>query len=709
MLAEVAAGQALVAELLDQQPQVAAHRPRRRRPRLAGPCSGRPAKASARSRNSHGLPRQPRPTTTPSHPVSASIRRASSAHHTSPLPSTGTLVTCGLELGDPAPVGGAGVELLGRPGVQRDGGRPAVDGRGGGVEERLVLRADADPHLHGDRDGAGAAGRGLDDPPDQPGPHGQGSTPAVPGHLGRRAAHVEVDVVHAELVDDLAHGLADEHRVDAVQLDAPDVLVRAEPGLLERVGVVLDQRARADHLADVEPRAVAAAQRAEGDVGDAGHRREHHGRVDLDRADAPGGCGAQDARRHRDVTSTSRSASRRRSRGSDSPTTLPWSPSIPSTNGPAVAVEGEGAGDGERLAGGDVGLDLGVGRRAEADQRGRDGADRAPGGGVDDAVPGGQRAGAAAHRVPAAGRLLGGVRLAERLPVEHEHRVAADDERALGSARRDGARLLDRQRLDQRERVVAPHRVLVEPADDDDGVEAGGAQQPEAGGRGGGQHQGTGHGRPVCRTRRPAAPGEHPLTAARRSRRRRRAGGRRCRPRPAGPCAAAPRPGSGPERHATTRRAGASAPRSTRARRTPSSSTSTWPSCGPRSATSASSPASTGRTRLLPARAGRVQGPEPPVAQPGRRRPAGRPARVRVGVVDGQHDGHARRGLPDAPGGVVRDDPQVVGLARHGRHRPLRPAEHGRRRRVVPRSQVRHAAGPPVPDAVRPRVVHWTS
>ena len=48
-----------------------------------------PANAAARSPNSHGRPRQPRPMTTPAAPVSAIMRSASSASQMSPLPSTG--------------------------------------------------------------------------------------------------------------------------------------------------------------------------------------------------------------------------------------------------------------------------------------------------------------------------------------------------------------------------------------------------------------------------------------------------------------------------------------------------------------------------------------------------------------------------------------------------------------------------------------------
>ena len=58
--------------------------------------AGAPANAAARSANSHGRPRQPRPTTTPSQPVSSTMRRASSADQMSPLPRTGSSVTVSL-------------------------------------------------------------------------------------------------------------------------------------------------------------------------------------------------------------------------------------------------------------------------------------------------------------------------------------------------------------------------------------------------------------------------------------------------------------------------------------------------------------------------------------------------------------------------------------------------------------------------------------
>ena len=95
VLADVAAALDLVLVEVDKvcrmPPQRVRHRPQVGRTRTSDP-----AKAAARSVNSHGRPRQPRPTTTPSHPVSATIRSASSADQMSPLPSTGTDVTASL-------------------------------------------------------------------------------------------------------------------------------------------------------------------------------------------------------------------------------------------------------------------------------------------------------------------------------------------------------------------------------------------------------------------------------------------------------------------------------------------------------------------------------------------------------------------------------------------------------------------------------------
>ena len=106
-----------LAEGLDQQRGVAAqHRARPRAGRAARAAGGRRS-AAASSANSHGRPRQPRPTTTPSQPVSAIIRTASCACQMSPLPSTG-IVQGVLEPADRRPVRRAAVELRRRAPVQ---------------------------------------------------------------------------------------------------------------------------------------------------------------------------------------------------------------------------------------------------------------------------------------------------------------------------------------------------------------------------------------------------------------------------------------------------------------------------------------------------------------------------------------------------------------------------------------------------------------
>ena len=63
-----------------------------------------PLNAATKSPNNQGRPRQPRPTTTPAHPVSFIIRTPSAPDQISPLPNTGTPVgarcSTSLEIAD---------------------------------------------------------------------------------------------------------------------------------------------------------------------------------------------------------------------------------------------------------------------------------------------------------------------------------------------------------------------------------------------------------------------------------------------------------------------------------------------------------------------------------------------------------------------------------------------------------------------------------
>jgi hypothetical protein len=117
----------------------------------------------------------------------------------------------------------------------------------------------------------------------------QGAAAALAGHLGDRAAEVEVDVPHAVLgAEDLCR-LADVDRVRAVELHRAHRLELVEDQHPERDRVPLDDAAAGDHLADVEPGTLLGAQPAVRRVGDARHRREHHRGGDMQRPQVEAG------------------------------------------------------------------------------------------------------------------------------------------------------------------------------------------------------------------------------------------------------------------------------------------------------------------------------------------------------------------------------------------------------------------------------------
>ena len=119
--------------------------------------------------------------------------------------------------------------------------------------------------------------------------HGSAPPAALAGHLGHRAAEVEVDVRDAVLRAQDLGGLADVDRVGAVELHRAHGLELVEDEHVEGVLVPLDHAAAGDHLADVEAGALLGAQPAVRRVGDPRHRREHHGRRHLQRAEGETG------------------------------------------------------------------------------------------------------------------------------------------------------------------------------------------------------------------------------------------------------------------------------------------------------------------------------------------------------------------------------------------------------------------------------------
>ena len=182
------------------------------------------------------------------------------------------------EVADGLPVGVPGIGLGDGASVQAHRSRPGVDGDAGGVEVGDVVGVDADTGLDGDGDAVGVAG--LDGSGDDRGEPvelpGQDSPAALASDLRYRAAEVEIDMVDPVLLTQDRRGLTDHSRVDPVELHGTDVLTVSEGEHVVGLVVTMDQAARSDHLADVEPCSLLGTQLTESGIGDTGHRRQHH-------------------------------------------------------------------------------------------------------------------------------------------------------------------------------------------------------------------------------------------------------------------------------------------------------------------------------------------------------------------------------------------------------------------------------------------------
>ncbi len=216
--------------------------------------------------------------------------------------------------GDRGPVRLAGIELGRGAAVQGDGGDSAVTGHPARLQVGQVVLVDALAHLDGQRDIAlgRLADRGLHNAGEQVSLPGQRRSPALAGHLGHRAAEVQVDVVRAVLLHQHPHGPAHRTRVHAVQLDGADLLVVVVRDDPQRLGGAFHQRPGGDHFGDVEAAAVLAAQPAEGGIGDARHRGQHHRGVHGNVAQfqrrqlQPGGAGGNICNSHTAILSKTR-------------------------------------------------------------------------------------------------------------------------------------------------------------------------------------------------------------------------------------------------------------------------------------------------------------------------------------------------------------------------------------------------------------------
>ena len=177
-----------------------------------------------------------------------------------------------------------GIVLLRCPGMQGDHRESLLLGGKSRLDERDDVVVDADAELARDRNAERL--RGLDggghDRAREVALHGDGRAAALARHLRGRAAEVHVDVVGDVLLAQCAHGLADELRVAAVDLQAAEVLVLAERDHLLRLLVAVDECGSHDHLTHVDEAGTELpALRAERNVGHARHRREHDGDREL--------------------------------------------------------------------------------------------------------------------------------------------------------------------------------------------------------------------------------------------------------------------------------------------------------------------------------------------------------------------------------------------------------------------------------------------
>ena len=365
----------------------------------------------------------------------------------------------------------------------------------------------AHPQLHRDRHARRRVPRPRQDRAEQPAVHRERGTAAEPGHLGDRAAEVEVDVIDAPSCDQPAHRVGGDVGVDGVELHAADRIVLGEGGHGEGLRVALDEGARRDHLAHVEPGAVRSGRA--GGTGRWSRRPWARGRP-ADRSRAARSRALRIAGRGAAVVFTGRlppevgeprSRARRgapRRRGSERPITLLGSPSTPSTKGadrpsrvnaPAAAM----ASPVERYA--SISASVVSAKRTTVGATPTARAARRP---VDHAVAGEQGARSTTHRAqPAA--CLGEHSPVCRGPVPRTRRASR-------SRRPPRRRLEARPRLrlplgestDQRGGVLGIDPFSSTPLSSTTGSNPASEEEPEPGGRARGEHEGaSGHPRSV--------------------------------------------------------------------------------------------------------------------------------------------------------------------------------------------------------------------
>ena len=238
------------------------------------------------SRSAHGLPCAPRPTITAAAPVRREHRLRAGPRGDVAAGDHGHVDELD-ELGGQRVVGGAGVHLLRRAGVERQRRRAGVD------ERRADVRHAREPFSRPRRifteTGTSTASATAATIAARPvGVVEQGRARAGLRHLAHRAAEVDVDDVGAGVLDH-PRRLRHQRRLGAEDLHRERVLVGGDPQVAERPLVPVVEPGAADHLRADEPGAEPPSLSAERLHAHARHRREHEARRHLDGPDPPGG------------------------------------------------------------------------------------------------------------------------------------------------------------------------------------------------------------------------------------------------------------------------------------------------------------------------------------------------------------------------------------------------------------------------------------
>ena len=162
----------------------------------------------------------------------------------------------------------------------------------------------------------------------------QDSPTALAGDLGHWTAEIKVDVIDSVLLAQDRCRLAHHSRVDAIELNGPDIFTLGKGKHAVGLVVPVNQATRRDHFADIQARTLFGTKLAECGIGNAGHGGQHHRGIHRNGA-SRGRDQGEGIGKHQPMVSVALRFSRNR-RASASGTTRHHNPhchTIPATGG----------------------------------------------------------------------------------------------------------------------------------------------------------------------------------------------------------------------------------------------------------------------------------------------------------------------------------------------------------------------------------------